>query len=472
MNDQHITALQNLVDDKGFIQAEDARPAYDIGARGDYGHALCILRPNSTEQVSRIVSYCATHDIHIIPQSGNTGLVGGSIADDSGTQVLINLERMNKVHDIDVANASIHVDAGTRLSTANNALESNQYHIPIDLGSDPCIGGMISTNTGGSRYLKYRGMREQVMGLKAVLADKNGTIVDMLCPLHKNNTGFDTKQLFIGSCGSFGIITEAIIRVSPLLQQRASALLIPSSMSVITDLLIEIEKSFGSYLSAFEGMSKNAMRCALNHCPSLSSPFGQDDIPDYAILIEISRSWPQREAEQELDDVLESTLANLWENSPPLLDNALIGSDEKLWALRHGLSEGVQKSGTLYAFDISVKRSDIIPLRLHIETGIKAKYGNTLTLCDFGHVGDGALHCALVLDKDDPRGRDKSFEKELREWVNDQVVLEFGGSYSAEHALGRKVQDAYNKYTPAEIRQITRQIKQAIAPAPIGTVDL
>ncbi len=472
MNEEHITEFRKLVDEKGFVQTEQDRPAYDIGARGDIGYALCILRPTTTEEVSRIVAYCVENGLHLIPQSGNTGLVGGSVTDKSGTQVLINLERMNKIHDIDLANASIHVEAGIRLSTANNALIEHQYQIPIDLGSDPCIGGMASTNTGGSRYLKYRGMREQTMGLKAVLADKDGTIIDMLCPLHKNNTGFDTKQLFIGSCGAFGIITEAIIRLSPTLQQSASALLIPTSMSAIPDLLIEIEKSFGNYLSAFEGMSGNAMRCALDHCPSLSSPFGSEDIPDYAILMEISRSWPERDAEQSLNDVLENALADLWERSTPLLDNALIGSDKKLWALRHSLSEGVQNSGTLYAFDISVKRSDLFPLRLHIEKGIAAKYGTALKLCDFGHVGDGALHCSLVLDKKDLRGQDASFEEELREWVNDQVVLEFGGSYSAEHALGRKVQNAYDKYTSDEIKQITRSIKQSIAPASIGAIKL
>lgn len=468
MTDSHLNALQKLVDEKGFITQDKA--AYDTGARGDMGKSLCVLRPTTSEQVSDIIRYCAKHKLHIIPQSGNTGLVGGSITDESGAQILVSMERMNTIHEIDPANLSIHAGAGTRLSTANGALEEFGLHIPIDLGSDPCLGGMASTNTGGSRYLKYRGMREHVMGIKVVLADEQGTILNLLTPLHKNNTGLDAKQLFIGSCGQFGIITEVIIRLAPRLEQRASALLIPASLDLTNALLQEIEKQCGAYLSAFEGMSGNAMRCALEHCPSLQSPFGTDDIPDYAILLEISRSWPKREDEQSLDDVLENMLAEFWERDPPLLENALLGDGEKLWALRHSISEGVQKSGKLYAFDISVKRSDIMRFRTHITERLPARFDG-VQLCDFGHVGDGALHSALVLPKDDPRASDPAFEKDLREWVNDQVVKEFGGSYSAEHALGRKVQDAYRKYTSEDIKALTRAIKSAIAPAQIGTFE-
>ncbi len=314
-------------------------------------------------------------------------------------------------------------------------------------------------------------MREHIMGIKAVLADERGTVLDLLTPLHKNNTGMDAKQIFIGTCGQFGIITEVITRTTPILKQRASALLIPSSTDAINGLLLEIEKKCGAYLSAFEGMSGNAMQCALDHCPSLHSPFGSDGVPDYAILIEISRSWPEREDEQSLDDVLESTLSELWEREDPLLENALIGDGDKLWKLRHSISEGVQKSGKLYAFDISVKRSDLMNFRAHIMDNLPVEFEG-LKLCDFGHVGDGALHSALVLPKDDPRATDSAFEIALREWVNDIVVQEFGGSYSAEHALGRKVQGAYNKYTAAEVKDLTRAIKSAIAPAQIGTIKL
>ncbi len=471
MDQAHKEYFLSLLGKKGVLLPEDNISGYETGARGDAGKALCVLRPATTDDVSQIMAYCAKHKIHIIPQSGNTGLVGGSVPDKSGQQAVLNLERLNHVFDVDVVNQSIHVGAGARLSSVNSAIEDHSLHVPIDLGSDPCIGGMISTNTGGSRFLKYRGMRDHVLGVKAVLADEDGTIIDVLYPLHKNNTGLDVKQLFIGTCGAYGIVIEAVIRLSPLPQQSAAALLIPSSAEALNILLSEIEKSCGTYLSAFEGMSGNSIRAALDHCPSLISPFGQDDIPNYAVLVELSRSWKVREDEQSLDEVLENVLAELWERDEGLLDNALIGNSDKLWELRHSLSEGVQKSGKLYAFDISFKRGDLMRFRDFISEKLAQEYPE-LTLCDFGHVGDGAMHCSLVLDKDNPKATDAAYEKALREWVNDRVVFDFNGSYSAEHALGRKVQDAYNKYTPEEIRVLTSAIKKAIAPADIGAVEL
>lgn len=471
MDTIHIEALKTFVDGKGLLLPADGVEVYQVGARRDTGIAACVLRPTNTQEVSNIVAYCVKQGIHIIPQSGNTGLVGGSIPDDTGAQVILNFERMNSIIDIDPVNQSAHTGAGLRLSALNSACENHNQYLPIDLGSDPCLGGMVSTNTGGSRYLKYRGMREHVMGVKAVLADDHGTIIDVLTPLHKNNTGFDVKQLFIGSGGIFGFVTEVIVRLAPKPQQSAAALLIPSSIEAINMLLHEIELRCGTYLSALEGMSGNAIKCAFAHNPSLPSPFGQDDIPDYAILVELSRTWQPRGGEQSLDEVLENVLAEIWEHDDAPLDNALLGAPEKLWHLRHSLSEGVQRSGKLYAFDVSFKRSDVISFHTYISAQLAEHYPE-ITLCDFGHIGDGAIHCSLVLDKDDPRGADAAFEAEFREWVNDIVVHKFGGSYSAEHGLGRKTQDAYNKYTSEEVKNLTRAIKAAIAPRPIGTIEV
>lgn len=471
MTTPHISYFKSLLDDKAVLTAQDGIDAYQHGARDNTGQALCVLRPKTTEEVSQIMAYCAREKLHLIPQSANTGLVGGATPDQSGTQIILSLERMNTIKAIDPVNASAHVGAGVHLSALNTAAEEHKLTFPIDLGSDPCIGGMVSTNTGGSRYLKYRGVRDYVMGLKAVLADENGTILDILTPLHKNNTGFDTKQLFIGSGGVFGIVTEAIIRLTALPQQSATALLIPSTPEAATLILTEIEKACGTYLSAFESMSGNAMRCALDHVPSTPNPFGQDPVPDYAILVELSRTWPPREGEQSLDEVLETVLAELWDHADSPLDNALIGPPEKLWSLRHNLSEGTQKSGKLYGFDISFKRGDLMAFRTHIQKELQTHYPD-LTLCDFGHIGDGAMHCSLVLSRNDPRSKDADFEHTLRQWVNDQAVRIFGGSYSAEHALGPKVQDAYNRYTPEEIKAITRSVKDAIAPVPLGTIKI
>ncbi len=467
----HIAFFEELLGKQYVLNSQADLSTYEIGARGDKGKAALILRPDNTEHVSKIMAYAYANDIHVVPQAGNTGLVGGSVPDESGEQIVLSLDRMNKITDIDAVNQSAKVGAGVRLSALNAAAENDGLHLPIDLGSDPCIGGMVSTNTGGSRYLKYRGMREHVMGIKAVMADENGTVIDALCPLHKNNTGFDAKQLFIGSGGIFGIVTEVNVRLVSVMRQTAAALLIPTCLDDINLLLTEIEKRCGTYLSAFEGMSGNAMKAAFDHNPSLPSPFGADDVPDYAILLELGRTWEPRESELTLDEVMETLLSELWEfeNSP--LENALLGNAEKLWHLRHSISEGVQKSGKLYAFDISFKRGDIVRFREHLEDEL-SKHHPELKLCDFGHIGDGAMHSALVLSADDPRAKDMQYENQIRKWVNDMVVRNFGGSYSAEHGLGRKNIHAYDDYTQDEIKVLTRLIKSAIAPAKIGAFEI
>ncbi len=440
----------------------DGLAAYEHGWRGEIGKAALVLRPSSTDEVSKIVSYCFTHDLHLIPQSGNTGLTGASVPDSTGTQIVLSLERMRGFTSVDAANKSLQVFAGARLSAVNATAAEHDLELPIDLGADPCIGGMIATNTGGSRFLKYRSMRDHVLGIKAVLADAKGTIIDTLAPLHKNNCGFDLTQLFVGSGGVFGIVTEASLRLSATPKQSATALLVPKSLAQVNDILIAIEQSCGEYLSAFEGMSGESIQRAFAHTPSLSSPFGQDGIPDYAILLELSRSWNQRGGEQSLDDVLESVLAGVWED---MIDDALIGPPEKLWALRHALSEGVQKSGTLYAFDLAFTRGHVMSFCETMRESLNQAYPS-LTLCDFGHIGDGAVHFNLVHDGSSPIN-----EPDLRQWVIERAI-DAGGSYSAEHGLGPKNQAFYDKYTPEARKILTRTIKNAIAPGKIGAIEV
>jgi len=472
MNTHDINILHEWLGDKGIITNEKECAPYTQGWRGNIGKCAAVLRPTSTKDVSRIISYCARRKIHLIPQSGNTGLVGGSIPDDSGTQVILSFDRMNEIKDIDPANKSISVQAGVRMSALNNFLEEHGLFFPIDISADPCIGGMIATNTGGARYMKYRGVREHLLGIKAVLADKHGTIIDTMIPLHKNNTGLDIKQLFVGTGGICGVITEASLLLSQLPKQSATALLIPRDKNDINELLISLEQKCGQSLSAFEGMSGNAIKAALKHSPSLTNPFGNDEIPDYAILMEITRDWEEREGEQSLDDVLELILEEVWKDSRTPLDNALIGAPEKLWALRHALSEGVQKSGKqLFAFDISFKRSDVMRFISFMEGMLTNEYPE-LTICDFGHIGDGAVHFNLVLKKNSRKTKKDEYESELRSLVTDIVVNNYGGSFSAEHGIGRKNQKFYDLYTPEEIKAVTRAIKGAVAPVDIGAIKV
>lgn len=466
----HIAALRGLLGDSAVLTEPGDLSAYQTGARYDEGCAAFVLRPASTQDASRAVSYCVRNSIPLVPQSGNTGLVSGSTPDRSGNQAILSLDRLKQRFDLDLDNRSVHLDAGIRLSSVNGRLEEHGLFFPIDLGADPCIGGMLATNTGGARFLKYGDVRRNVLGLKVVLADEDGTVLDLTSSLRKNNTGIDWKQLFIGTSGAFGIITECILNLEHKPIQTATAFLVPSDSTAVIGLLRAIETRAGAYLSAFEGMSQVAISATFSHVPSLRNPFHGGEVPGYVILCELSRTWTPREAEQSLDDVLESVLADIWENEPDLLADAFIGPPGEMWALRHALSEGVKHAGRLIAFDLAFRRGDIMRFCDHMKTQLGDRYPDIL-ICDFGHIGDGGVHFNLAVPHGSGYLDEPGFEQQLRQWVFQIAVEEFGGSFSAEHAIGRKNQAFYDLYTPEALKKLASSLKNTIAPGQMGTVN-
>ena len=465
----HIDALKSLLGEKGLFTEATDMEAYETGARYDRGSAAFVARPATTQEVSAVVSCCVKNGIVLVPQSGNTGLVSGSTPDASGQQGVLSLDRLIAPFEFDRVNRTVKAGAGLRLSDLNNKLEASGLFFPIDLGADPRLGGMIATNTGGSRFLRYGDVRRNTLGLTVVLADEAGTVLDLSSDLRKNNTGVDWKQLFIGTSGAFGIVTECVLNLEPAPKQSATALLVPTSDEQVATLLVAMEDALGSYLSAFEGMSGNAVRAALDHVPSLRNPFQGGIVPDFVILAEVSRSSLPREGEQPLDAVLEEVLAAIWEREDAPLADAFVGPPHEIWALRHALSEGVKHSGRLIAFDLSFRRGDIMPFLDHMKTEMPNHFED-VTICDFGHIGDGGVHFNLVVAKDDPRLADPDFEMDLRDWVFTVAVEQFGGSFSAEHAIGRKNQSFYDKYTPEEIRKLAAGLKSITSPGPLGAM--
>ncbi|MBV7519810.1 FAD-binding oxidoreductase [Ensifer sp. ENS12] len=466
---RHIDALADILGNKGVVTRPEDLEAYETGARYDRGRTSLVLRPATTEEVSAAVAYCVTNGIALIPQSGNTGLVSGSTPDQSGDEAVLSLDRLAKRFELDLDNRSVRLDAGFRLSDLNRRLEEHGLFFPIDLGADPRIGGMIATNTGGSRFLKYGDVRRNTLGLKVVLADEDGTVLDLQCDLRKNNTGVDWKQLFIGTSGAFGIVTECVLNLERLPQQTATALLVPASGAHVLPLLRAMEERLGAYLSAFEGMSKNAVTAAFAHVPSLKNPFQGGNVPDYVILAEISRTWAPRDGEQSLDAVLESALAEIWEMEEAPLADAFVGPPHEIWALRHALSEGVKHLGKLIAFDVSFRRGDIMAFCDHMKAEMPAKFPD-VTVCDFGHIGDGGVHFNLVVPKDSDLLKDETFESRLREWVFAVAVEEYHGSFSAEHAIGRRNQAYYDFYTPDKLKDMAAGLKSLTSPGKLGSV--
>ncbi|UCI34649.1 FAD-binding oxidoreductase [Mesorhizobium sp. B4-1-4] len=467
IDERHKSALIEILGEKGVVTDQAGMAAYEIGARYDRGRAAAVLRPGTTAEVSACVAYCVREHIALVPQSGNTGLVSGSTPDASGSQVVVSLDRMTRLFDLDIDDRSLRVDAGTRLSDINGRLEQSGLFFPIDLGADPRIGGMLATNTGGSRFLRYGDVRMNTLGVKVVLADEPGTVVDLMSGLRKNNTGVDWKQLFVGTSGAFGIVTECVLNLERLPRQVSTAYLVPRAGAAVMPLLRMMEQRLGSYLSAFEGMSGNAVAAALAHVPSLRNPFQNGDIPAYVILTEISRSWAPREGEQPLDAVLETVLAEIWEDDGAPLANAFVGPAHEMWALRHALSEGVKHAGRLLAFDLSFRRADVLAFCEWMKAELPHKCAGVDSF-DFGHIGDGGVHFNLVVRNADQV--DDAFEKWLRDWVYSVAVDRFGGSFSAEHGVGRKNQAYYDRYTPQESKNLAAGLKRLTSPGSLGSV--
>lgn len=462
--------LLDILGEAGLVQDPDDDSVYNLGARGDVGTASFVARPATVEQVSRVLAYCWSERIHLVPQSANTGLVMGSVADDSGAQGVLSLDRIARRFEVDADNRSLRVDAGFRLSEINARLADFDLFFPIDLGADPRIGGMLATNTGGARFLRYGDVRKNVLGLSVVLADAGGTVLDLSRGLRKNNVGVDWKHLFVGTCGAFGVIVDCTLNLERRPKQAATAMIHARGLESIGAIRSTIEEMAGNYLSAFEVMSGAAIRATLDHAPALRNPFPRE-MPDYAVLVELTRSWNPREGEQALSQVLEGILERAWDGEgAPVLD-AVVGAPESMWALRHAIPEGLRKAGHLVAFDLAFLRGVVAEFLLYMRRELPGRFPD-IEICDFGHFGDGGVHFNLVIARGDTRLADPEFHESLRDWITRTAVEDFGGSFSGEHGIGRKNQRDYDRYTTAQERYLARMLKQATSPGLLGGLRL
>ena len=452
---------------QSILSEQKDKLPYETGARWERGQAIFVLRPATNEEISDMVAVCVEWGVDIIPQSGNTGLVWGSTPDTTGNQILLSLDRMRTVFELDLVNRSVRVGAGVRLSELNAKLSEHGLFFPIDLGADPMIGGMISTNTGGSKFLRYGDVRANTLGLKVVLGDHDGTLLDLNSALRKNNVGVDWKQVFIGTSGAFGIVSEAVLSLELLPQQTAVALLMPTSLASVPMVLIEAERRLGPQLSAFEYMSCNAMEATFANVASLKNPFSGTELPEFVILIEISRPWMSRQSEQTLDQVMEDFLVELWEHPDRPLSDALPAAPEDVWPLRHSIAEGVRKAGYLIAFDLAFERGRLLDFIAYTKVEIPKRFPSARVF-DFGHLGDGGVHFNLIISPDEFLDDVDIVEGAIRDWVIETCVRKFDGSFSGEHGIGRKNQKYFNKYSSKLITQIGAGLKQALSPGNLG----
>ena len=457
-----VAELRAIVGPAGLVPAGEAAP-YCHGARYGDGRALHVVRPACTDEVSRLIALCAKRRIPLVPQGANTGLVGGSTPDGSGAQIVLSLNRLRHRCEIDAANRTVEADAGVLLHDLNDKLETHGLWFPVDLAADPTLGGMVASNTGGTRLLRHGDVRHNLLAIEAVLFEPPGEVVRFGKPLRKNNTGFDLMQLFVGTSGAAGVITGVTLEVVARPKQTATALLVPSSDDAVAALLMAVEVELGDFLAAFEGMSGAAVRAALGHVPSLRNPFGSEPVPEFVLLLELASCATPAQG-VDLDELLMKFLEARLGGE---LSNAVLGKGEELWQLRHALSEGARSLGKVIGLDISVRRADVMRFRRDAMALVHTRYPHLLVV-DYGHVGDGGLHFNLVWPDAHGEAYATDAVARVRDDLSALVMDGFRGSFSAEHGIGPHNLTYYLRYTPTAALRLAGRLQRLLDPQQLG----
>ena len=450
--------LKTIVGPKNYIDDILKMDAYVVDWGNQFhGFSPLILKPINTQMVSSIMALCNEFNIGIVPQGGNTGLVGGSIPSDSGLEVVVSLERMNKILDTDPINYTMTLEAGCILSEVQEAASKAGRMFPLSLASEgSCqIGGNLSTNAGGTSVLQYGNAKELVLGLEVVLPD--GTIMNGLRSLRKDNTGYDLKQLFLGAEGTLGIITKAVLKLFPLPAQKATSLVAISELSSTTKLFAKLRELSGDNITAFEYMDRVCIDILIEKT-DLEDVFDQK-YQHYA-LVEFSSS----SLDQDLQSLLEGALEDAFIDD--IAVDAVIANSEtqaaKLWSLRETLPEVLRRSGAFITFDISIPVS-LVPEFISRATRSCNEVCELGRVTAFGHIGDGNIHFYLLEPKDGNTNNFLAKKSTITTNIND-ITSKLEGSFSAEHGVGIVKKQELKQYKSNVELKLMRQIKKIIDP--------
>jgi FAD/FMN-containing dehydrogenase len=422
------------------------------------GHALALVRPRSTEEVAAAAAACNDAGVPLVVHSGNTGLVGGGVPFGG---IVLSTERLDRVRELDAVNATITVEAGCILKSVNDAANAADLTFPLSLPSEgSCrIGGNLGTNAGGTGVLRYGNTRDLVLGLEVVLAD--GRIWNGLKGLRKDNSGYDLKHLFVGSEGTLGIITAAVLKLFPKPHAKTTAFIgCPTARSAL-DSFARLRQGAGDTLTAFELLPRFAIDIVMKHGGGAVRPLAGDHA--WYALVELSS--PDREAD--LQGRLETVLGAAIEAG--LVEDATIGSSEAqsraLWHLREALSEAQGREGGSIKHDVSVPVSRVADFIETASAACEAAMPGVRVL-PFGHVGDGNIHFNLA----QPLGMDKAAF--LAEWerfnrIVHDIVASMNGSIAAEHGIGLIKRDELTRYKDPVALELMRTLKVALDPGNI-----
>ncbi|MDQ3027494.1 MAG: FAD-binding oxidoreductase [Pseudomonadota bacterium] len=453
-----IDRLKAIVGERGLVD-ESERGPYEVDWREQYhGRAAAVVRPANTEEVARVVALLSELRIPMVPQGGNTSLCGASVPDDSGTQVIVNLSRMNLVRAVDPSNNTMTVEAGCVLQALQEVAGKHGRLFPLSLGAQgSCeIGGNLSTNAGGTGVLRYGNTRELVLGLEVVLPD--GRVWNGLRGLRKDNTGYDLKHLFVGAEGTLGIITAAVLKLFPLPRSHATALVALESPAAAVALLSQLREACGERITGFELIARICLDLVIQHIPGSRDPL-QARYPWY-VLVELSDST----AGPALDALLQEALGAAAE-AGSIRDAAIAASEtqrDDFWKLRENVSEAQKLDGASIKHDVSVPVS-CVPELIERASAELARRFPDIRIVAFGHVGDGNIHYNCSKSE---RQEAQAFFAQAEE-VNHivyEVVQALGGSISAEHGLGVLKREEIKRYKSELELEMMRSIKRTLDP--------
>ena len=456
--DNLIAALRHCLGDAQVLTDGDLGAWERDWRKRWFGKALAVVRPGSPDEVAAVLALCRAHGASVVPQGGNTGLVGGGVPDVSGRQVLLSLARLNKVRSIDAANLTMTVEAGCVLQAVQAAAAEAGLLFPLSLAAEgSCtIGGNLATNAGGTAVLRYGNARELCLGLEVVTAQ--GEIWHGLSGLRKDNTGYDLRDLFIGSEGTLGIITAATLKLFPMPVARITALASCQSLHQCVALLGLAQARLGAGLTGFEVMNAFSLALVRRHFAQLSQPL---PAAPWTVLLEHSANDGEASARSRFEGLLEAAL-----DQGLIADAALaesLAQSAAMWHLREAIPLAQAEEGLNVKHDIALPVSAIPAFCEHTDAALQAQFPG-VRLVNFGHLGDGNLHYNV---QGPARGDAREFLARHEHAINHVVydaVQAYQGSFSAEHGVGTlKLDEMAERKSPVALG-LMRAIKQALDP--------
>jgi len=454
-----LPAIREIVGERGLItDPADTAPYAEDWRKLYRGRTPAVIRPANTEEISAVIRLCGQAKIPLVPQGGNTSMVGGASPMEDGSEFILALSRLNRVRDIDSLDMTMTLEAGVTLKAAQNAALEAGCMLPLSISSEGTaqIGGVLATNAGGNNTVRYGNARDLVLGLEVVLAD--GEIWNGLRRLRKDNTGYCLRQLFVGSEGTLGVITAAVLKLAPRARETAVALCAVADATAALDLFGRFQAHDAAAIQAFEFLSGAGVDLVLRVIPGAVLPFARP-APAYA-LVELATSRPDAGLRASLEKILEAALAD-----GVVTDAAIAESEAQrgaIWKLREEHSEAQKRAGASVKNDISVPVSKVAEL-IRRATVACEKLIPGVRAMPFGHMGDGNIHFNLV----QPEGADPTWflaqDHALMEVVN-AVVRDLDGSFSAEHGIGRLKPYLMVDWRGGAELAVMQRIKQALDP--------